>query len=105
MAVSSGQDGTGSALAIPPVGSRPSQGVTRRALRRLLSQSGGRLGLLILGALVAGAGLGPRLAPYDPLKIATRLPLAAPSVGRPFCTDELGRDVLSRVLFVVRISL
>ncbi len=105
MAVSSAQAGTGSALAIPSIGSRPSQGVTRRALRRLLSQSGSRLGLLILGALVVVAVLAPRLAPYDPLKIATGLPLAAPSVGHLFGTDDLGRDVLSRILFGARISL
>lgn len=105
MAVSSAQAGTGSAPAIPSIGIRPSQGVTRRALRRLLSQSGGRLGLLILGVLVLVAILAPRLAPYDPLKIATGLPLAAPSVAHPFGTDDLGRDVLSRILFGARISL
>jgi peptide/nickel transport system permease protein len=105
MVVSSAQAVTRSAPAIPSIGTRSSEGVTRRAVRRLLSQSGGRLGLLILGALMLVALLAPRLAPYDPLKIATGLPLGAPSVAHPFGTDDLGRDVLSRILFGARISL
>lgn len=105
MAVSSAQAGTGPVPAVPSIGSRPSHGVARRALRRLLSQAGGRLGLLILGVLVLVAILAPRLAPYDPLRIAAGLPLAAPSVAHPFGTDDLGRDVLSRILYGARISL
>src|SRR5260221_13251522 len=104
MAVSSAQAGTGSALAIPSIGSRPSQGVTRRALRRLLRQSGGRLGLLILGALVVVAVLAPRPAPHYPLKIPPRPPPAPPPAGRLFGADDLGRDVLCRGLFGGRSS-
>src|SRR5262245_28550121 len=84
---------------------RPGQGAMRRALRRLLSQPGGRLGLVVLGMLVLVAVLAPLLAPYDPLRIAAGLPLAAPSGAHPFGTDDLGRDVLSRILFGARISL
>jgi peptide/nickel transport system permease protein len=81
------------------------QSATRRALRRLVRQPGGVLGLTILGLLVLLAIFAQQLAPYDPLKIATGRPLGPPASGHPFGTDDLGRDVLSRILFGARISL
>jgi len=61
------------------------------------------LGLLTL--LLVGAALAPLLAPYamDGLDLANRR--AAPSVEHWFGTDELGRDLLTRVLFGARVSL
>lgn len=59
----------------------------------------------LLGALVVGAALAPVLAPYgvDALDLARRR--GAPSVQHWFGTDELGRDLLTRILFGARISL
>lgn len=47
----------------------------------------------------------PILAPYDPTAIDVANILAPPSLAHPFGTDELGRDVLSRMIFGAGISL
>ncbi len=59
----------------------------------------------LLAVLLAGAALAPVLAPYtmDALDLANRR--AAPSSRHWFGTDELGRDLLTRVLFGARVSL
>lgn len=61
--------------------------------------------LLFLLALLAAAALAPMLAPYAPdaLDLANRR--AAPGSSHWFGTDELGRDVLTRVLTGARVSL
>ena len=60
-------------------------------------------GLLL--ALVGGAMLAPWVAPFAPdgLDLANRR--ALPSLGHWFGTDDLGRDLFSRVLFGARVSL
>jgi peptide/nickel transport system permease protein len=58
------------------------------------------IALLLLIALVA-----PFIAPYDPVKVDVSQALQPPSGAHPFGTDDLGRDVLSRVLLGSRISL
>ncbi len=67
--------------------------------------SGPRGGLLFLGTLVVASLLAPTLAPFaaDALDLANRR--AAPSLVHWFGTDELGRDVLTRVLIGARVSL
>lgn len=72
--------------------------------RRFRHNSGAMLGAALLVLLVAAALLGPFFL-GDPT--AQDLPnrLAAPSAAHPFGTDQLGRDVLSRVLSGGRISL
>ncbi len=59
----------------------------------------------LLGALLLGAMLAPALAPFavDALDLANRR--ASPSSRHWFGTDELGRDVMTRVLFGARVSL
>jgi peptide/nickel transport system permease protein len=47
----------------------------------------------------------PWIAPYDPLKTSWSLVRKAPSAAHWFGTDELGRDILSRVIFGTRASL
>ena len=59
--------------------------------------------VLVLLALVAAAA--PRLAPYDPEAMDVVGVLGAPSLSHPFGLDVLGRDVLSRVLYGLRVSL
>jgi peptide/nickel transport system permease protein len=61
--------------------------------------------LIILLTVILLAVFAPLIAPYDPLDINTRNTLAAPSRAHWFGTDDLGRDVLSRVLWGGRISL
>jgi len=61
-------------------------------------------GLLVLGVFVV-AILAPWLSPYDPSKIDIRHILVGPSLEHPFGTDDLGRDVLSRMIHGTRVSL
>lgn len=49
--------------------------------------------------------LAPWISPYDPGEINLKLVLASPSSAHPFGTDQLGRDVLSRMIWGSRISL
>ncbi|MET7241799.1 ABC transporter permease [Methylobacterium sp. EM32] len=59
---------------------------------------------LLLG-LVACAVVGPSLVPYDPLASDTSAALQAPTWAHPFGTDQLGRDILSRVVVAARLDL
>jgi peptide/nickel transport system permease protein len=79
-----------------------------RARRRLLSPAW-RQPLAIAGAAVAVAWFviaifAPLIAPHDPLA-QTFVPNQGPTGGHWFGTDELGRDVFSRVLYGARVSL
>jgi peptide/nickel transport system permease protein len=58
---------------------------------------------IVLGMAVAAAA-GPALMPLDPAQQDLVLRLAPPSWGHPFGLDELGRDILARVLAGARIS-
>lgn len=60
-------------------------------------------GLLIL--LVACAIVGPALVPYDPLASDTAAALQEPSRRHWFGTDQLGRDILSRVVVATRLDM
>src|SRR5438093_1400699 len=62
-------------------------------------------GLFIVAALTMAAVFAPWLAPYDPSD--QRLPerLEGPSWKHPFGNDELGRDILSRILLGTRVSM
>ncbi|HMQ33201.1 MAG TPA: ABC transporter permease, partial [Chloroflexaceae bacterium] len=63
------------------------------------------VGGLLVGALLLAAILAPALAPAAPDAIAPALRLAPPSLAHPFGTDNLGRDLLSRVLYGARTAL
>lgn len=56
------------------------------------------LGAAILAVHLALAILGPWIAPYAQDQMMAGRPLSGPSLGHPFGTDQMGRDVLSRVL-------
>ena len=59
---------------------------------------------MLLGLLVL-ALLGPVVAPYDPLKSDTASTLKPPSTRHWFGTDQLGRDMLSRVMVATRLDM
>lgn len=61
-------------------------------------------GLLVLGVFVV-AIFAPWIAPYDPATIDIKNILIGPSLAHPLGTDELGRDVLSRMIWGSRVSL
>lgn len=75
-----------------------------KTLKRLLRNFAFSTGLLLTVALVVCALLAPVLAPEDPLKPAGPR-LEAPSDAHPLGLDELGRDVLSRIVWGARVSL
>lgn len=64
----------------------------------------GRVGAVIVGASIVAAVLAPMLAPYPPDALEFASILASPGGSHLFGTDDLGRDVLSRVLFGARAS-
>lgn len=75
-------------------------------LREFLRQSpAGRWGLALSLLLIVLALAAPWLAPADPTAQHLAVRLAGPSAAHWMGTDELGRDVLSRVLFGARVSM
>jgi peptide/nickel transport system permease protein len=83
----------------------PIDSPARRALRRLLKRRAAVVGLGIVAAVVLLALFAPWLAPYDPLQTSFALVRKAPSATHWFGTDEVGRDLLSRVVWGARASL
>jgi peptide/nickel transport system permease protein len=65
----------------------------------------GAVSAALIVVLVFTAIFAHLLAPYDPLDAKPEIRLAAPSRAHPFGTDDIGRDVLSRVIHGSRISL
>jgi peptide/nickel transport system permease protein len=77
----------------------------KRALRRLVRRRGAMLGLAVVLFFVLLAVFAPLIAPYDPLATNWALVRKPPSWAHWFGTDEIGRDVLTRVIFGARASL
>lgn len=63
------------------------------------------IGALIIVLFLFLCAFGPALAPYDPIRPQILIKLQGPSAAHLFGTDDLGRDVLSRVMSGARISL
>ena len=59
----------------------------------------------LLALLIFAAVFGPALVPYDPLASDTSATLQAPSLRHWFGTDQLGRDIFSRVVAATRLDL
>jgi len=76
-----------------------------RALRRLAKRRAAIAGLGVVVFFVVMALAAPWLAPYDPLATSWSAIRKAPSAAHWFGTDEIGRDVLSRVIYGARASL
>ena len=77
-----------------------------RALREFLRHSVlARIGFAIAAVLVLAAVFAPWISPADPAAQNLAARLAGPSAAHWMGTDELGRDLLSRVLYGARISL
>jgi peptide/nickel transport system permease protein len=65
----------------------------------------GMAGLVIVTLVLFASAFAGWLAPYDPNEVDVYNRLAAPSLQHWLGTDQLGRDVLSRVLFGGRVAL
>jgi peptide/nickel transport system permease protein len=64
-----------------------------------------KVGLAIVLFAVLVAAIGPALTPYDPASQTLSERLEPPSLSHPFGLDELGRDILARLVAGARISL
>ncbi len=91
----------GSASVLP----LPAPPARRGAVGRLARSRTGLAGMVIVLTVVTAAALSPRLAPYAPNAVSFAVALRSPTTAHPFGTDQLGRDVLSRVIFGARIAL
>lgn len=78
--------------------------MTRNFRRRFLSHRLGTISLLIILALALAAVLANFLFTGDPKQISEDVMLA-PSFAHPLGTDELGRDVLTNIVYGIRVSL
>jgi peptide/nickel transport system permease protein len=74
-------------------------------LRAFFSNRLAIFGTAVMAVFVLMAVFAPLLAPYDPLDQNLPQKFAGPSLAHPFGQDELGRDILSRVIYGARISL
>src|SRR5262245_25859471 len=86
---------------------RPSSGLVAllRHGRYVISENkvtGFAFGMFML--IVIAAVLGPYIVPYDPLASNTTMALKPPSMAHWFGTDQLGRDVFSRVIVATRLD-
>src|SRR3981081_3174117 len=77
----------------------------RRALRRLFRRKGAVVGLVVIATFIVLAVFPSLIAPYDPIATSWTLVRKPPSALHWFGTDDLGRDVLSRVMYGARASL
>jgi peptide/nickel transport system permease protein len=81
-------------------------GVSGRSLRRgALTHGRGLLGLVLVGLVVLAGVLAPLLAPYGPTEQIPGANLVAPSGQHLLGTDEVNRDLFSRLLYGIRVDL
>jgi peptide/nickel transport system permease protein len=74
-------------------------------LSRLLGRPTSAAGIAVLVIIVLAAILAPFIAPYAPSKLSIASRLHGPSLDHLFGTDDLGRDVFTRMLYAARTSL
>jgi peptide/nickel transport system permease protein len=78
---------------------------SRRALRRLLKRKGAVVGLVAIATFILLALFASFVAPYDPIATSWSAVRKPPSLQHWFGTDDLGRDILARVIYGARASL
>jgi oligopeptide transport system permease protein len=93
---------TGADIVIPR---RTSRGLWRDAWRRLLRNKLAMAGLGVICVMTVIAIFADLLAPYDPTRLFPGLSYAPPSPAHWLGTDDVGRDVLSRLIHGARVSL
>jgi peptide/nickel transport system permease protein len=92
---------------LPPIVHRPSGLTATLAHARYVigdnPVTGFSFSLFLL--LLLCAAIGPAIVPYDPLASATASALQPPSIQHWFGTDQLGRDIFSRVVAATRLDM
>jgi peptide/nickel transport system permease protein len=91
--------------ALPGALSDELESPARRALRRLLKRKGAIVGMVVITIFVLLAVFAPLIVPYDPIATSWSLVRKAPTAQHWFGTDDLGRDILVRVIYGARASL
>ena len=76
-----------------------------RAWTQLRRNRAAVAGLIVIGVLVFAAIFAPYLAPYNPYTVSLDTRLQPPGGAHLLGTDELGRDILSRLIFGTRVAL
>jgi peptide/nickel transport system permease protein len=76
-----------------------------RAARRFMGNPSALIGLAIVLLGILCALFAPIIAPYNPIRGDLRLYVTPPSTEHPFGTDDIGRDIFSRVIYGAQISL
>lgn len=84
---------------------RPPESLWTDAWRRLKRNRGAILGLVVVILLILVALLAPWLAPYSPKEADISRSMDAPSRAHWLGTDEIGRDMVSRLIYGARVSL
>jgi peptide/nickel transport system permease protein len=92
-------------LAAPPRAQVRAVGSQNRVLGRFAKHRLALAGVGLLSGLALIAVLAPLLSPYDAIALDLASAYAGPSPAHLFGTDQLGRDVFTRVLYGARISL
>jgi peptide/nickel transport system permease protein len=92
-------------LAEPAVVKSRSNGRLAIAIRRFARHRIGMFGLFTILVIVVCALFAPWLAPYNPSSINYDAMIAPPSAEHWLGTDEIGRDILSRLIYGARVSL
>jgi peptide/nickel transport system permease protein len=82
-----------------------SQNISVMFVRKLLQQKLAWIGLLICLVVILAAIFAEVLAPYDPSESHYEAILSAPSAQFWLGTDEIGRDILSRVIYGAQVSI
>lgn len=82
-----------------------SESFIKSIIKHLFSNNSSRVGIGIIGFFVIMAVFASYVAPYNPYAINPNDILAPPSSSHLLGTDQLGRDVLSRIIYGSRISL
>jgi peptide/nickel transport system permease protein len=92
------------ALAVPAPRQQP-RGNAARAWSQLRRNRAALVGLVIVAILVFTAIFAPFLAPYNPYTVALDQRLQPPGGAHLLGTDELGRDIVSRLIYGARVAL
>ena len=90
-------------LDLPPVAAERREG--RNAIGEVLGSPGGAIGAVVVVGLLVLAVFGPEIAPYSATAINPLNTLQGPSLHHLLGTDQLGRDILSRLILGTRLEL
>ena len=93
------------AASSPALPRRRPRGPARETLGAFMLHRLAMVGLLLVAIETGLAVFAPVLSPYEPGKMDYEAILAAPSAAHPLGTDELGRDMLTRMMYGARLSL